>query len=250
MSVLPSTATVGAPVDLLSRVATEGYGVVNDILAPDACDRLSHAVAKSGTVRPGNRNQLTEPWCADLSRTLRQHAALTGLIPGSHLAVQCTFFEKSSAQSWLVPVHQDLSIPVAEHVDHMVLSGWSVKDGTPFVQAPVEVLEQLVAVRLHLDACAEEDGALRVVPGSHRQGVISPQDAAEVRKTDGEQMCVVRKGGVLVMKPLLLHASSKASGASRRRVLHFLYGPAELPFGLKWSFCAQGQGAFETRRNP
>jgi hypothetical protein len=40
--------------------------------------------------------------------------------------------------------------------------------------------------------------------------------------------CIVPKGGVLVMRPLLVHASGKATGAGHRRVLHFLYGPAVL----------------------
>jgi hypothetical protein len=36
------------------------------------------------------------------------------------------------------------------------------------------------------------------------------------------------------MRPLALHTSSKATGASRRRVLHFVFGPAELSYGLQW----------------
>jgi hypothetical protein len=38
----------------------------------------------------------------------------------------------------------------------------------------------------------------------------------------------------MLMKPLLLHASSKASVAGIRRVLHFVFGPAQLPGALRW----------------
>jgi hypothetical protein len=38
----------------------------------------------------------------------------------------------------------------------------------------------------------------------------------------------------MLMKPLLLHASSKVSIDSGRRVLHFVFAPAELPGGLRW----------------
>ena len=103
-----------------------------------------------------------------------------------------------------------------------------------FVQAPVAVLEQLVAVRVHLDACSERDGPLQFVPGSHRTGRISADDARQQRKAGPIVSCPLARGDVLAMRPLVLHASSKAEGESRRRVLHFVFGPRELPYGLSW----------------
>jgi ectoine hydroxylase-related dioxygenase (phytanoyl-CoA dioxygenase family) len=95
------------------------------------------------------------------------------------------------------------------------------------------VLQQLVAVRVHLDDCGADDGPLRVVPGSHRMGVIA--DAAATRDSAGEVTCLVSMGAALVLRPLLLHASSKGNGNGRRRVLHVVFGPRELPFGLSWN---------------
>ena len=103
------------------------------------------------------------------------------------------------------------------------------------MQPPVEVLEQLVAVRLHLDDCGESDGPLRLVPGSHRLGVVDPQQALVERDARGQTTCTALAGDALVMRPLALHASSKSSGTSRRRVLHVVYGPARLPEGLDWA---------------
>ncbi|MEJ7807115.1 MAG: phytanoyl-CoA dioxygenase family protein, partial [Telluria sp.] len=151
------------------------------------------------------------------------------------VAVQCTWFEKSAARNWLVPMHQDLSIPVAASVDDSSLCGWSLKEGIQFVHAPLEILEKLVAVRIHLDPCGPDDGPLRVVPGSHTHGVLSDDQAADLRLASGETVCVAPVGAALVMRPLLLHASSKGSGASARRVLHFVFGPRELPNGLRWN---------------
>ena len=96
------------------------------------------------------------------------------------------------------------------------------------------VREQLVAVRVHLDPCGDQDGPLRVVPRSHTLGVVDAMQATTVRDTRGDVVCAADTGSALVMRPLLLHASSKSSGTSRRRVLHFLYGPAQLPYGLQW----------------
>lgn len=213
----------------------DGYLTLDDVLDPDACDAVLAHCAHDGVDREvGSRTLLTQPWCAALARRLRTHPALARIIPCGHVAVQCTWFEKSATMNWLVPVHQDLSIPVAARGDEPGLAGWSDKEGQLFVQAPRAVLDELVAVRLHLDDCLPADGPLRVIPGSHRHGPVSPETAAALRAAGPELTCSVRRGGVLAMRPLLLHASSKASGQSRRRVLHFVYGPPTLPFGLAW----------------
>ena len=96
------------------------------------------------------------------------------------------------------------------------------------------LLQSLVALRAHLDDCGPESGVLRVVPRSHRHGRLSADAAKTLRQQDGEVACLARRGDVLAMRPLLLHSSSKTRSASRRRVLHFLFGPPELPCGLRW----------------
>jgi hypothetical protein len=221
------------PQRVLESFARDGFVGVLGVLPAAEGDALAlhgPAVGASG----GTRCLLSTDWCAALARRIREHPDLERLVPPEHVAVQCTYFEKSSARNWLVPVHQDLSIPVAERVDAPGWSGWAHKEGAVFVQAPVEVLEQLVAVRLHLDRCGSRDGPLRVVPGSHTQGVLAPDAAADVRDALGERVCEAEAGAALVMRPLLLHASSKSLGTGRRRVLHLLFGPRSLPHGLRW----------------
>jgi len=137
-------------------------------------------------------------------------------------------------KSWLVALHQDLSISVKARVDGPECSGWSEKEGQVYVQPPVSVLEQLVAVRVHLDECSIESGALRVVPKSHVEGRLNKEQAEALRSQNGEVVVSVVRGGVLVMRPLLLHASSKATSLNPRRVLHFVFGPPALPLGLVW----------------
>ena len=156
------------------------------------------------------------------------------MLPTDAAAVQCTLFDKSPQKNWLVSLHQDLSIPVREQVDSPACSGWSAKEGKVFVQPPAWVVEQLVAVRVHLDACPADAGELRVVPGSHAFGRLGADAAEKLRKERGEILVTARRGEALVMRPLLLHASSKATAPRARRILHFVFGPAELPLGLKW----------------
>jgi hypothetical protein len=160
---------------------------------------------------------------------------LAGILAPAAVAVQCTLFEKSPGNNWLVCLHQDLSIPVQERVVDTELRGWSTKEGALFVQPPVSVLESLVALRVHLDDCGPESGALRLVPASHRFGRLDAKRAAALRDECGEVTAEVKRGGVLAMRPLLLHASSKAVVPSFRRVLHFVFGPPALPRGLHWA---------------
>jgi len=178
---------------------------------------------------------LSQPWCQALARQLRGHLVLATCLPTGTVAVQCSYFEKSAELNWRVPPHQDIGIPVASRVDHPALGGWSEKEGVLHVNAPADLLGQLWAVRLHLDDCSAIDGALRVLPGSHREGILSPDREAVLRRAVAEVTCPVPQGGAMVMSPLLLHASSKATGSSRRRVLHFLFGPsgAGLPMGFR-----------------
>jgi hypothetical protein len=80
-----------------------------------------------------------------------------------------------------------------------------------------------------------ESGALRVVPGSHAFGRLDRVRAEELRADRGETAVPMPRGGVLVMRPLILHASSKATEPMPRRVLHFVFGPPRLSLGLEWS---------------
>jgi hypothetical protein len=106
----------------------------------------------------------------ELAHLLRWNEMLQNMMQRDAVAVQSTLFDKSPEKNWLVSLHQDLSIPVNRRVDS---PGWSEKEGQLYVQPPVSVLEQLVAVRIHIDDCPEESGGLRVVPRSHSQGRLS-----------------------------------------------------------------------------
>ncbi|HVJ61366.1 MAG TPA: phytanoyl-CoA dioxygenase family protein [Tahibacter sp.] len=211
-----------------------GFALLPALVTPHACEHLASAADAAFAGAVGARDPLAHAWCRDLAQQLAAHPALRLLLPSGHVAVQCTYFSKSTARNWLVALHQDLSIAVAAHVDDTRLTGWSRKDGVVHVQPPADVLASLVAVRLHLDDCGDGDGPLRVVAGSHRHGRLAPDDENRLRDAHGLTTCTALRGDALVLRPLLLHASSKASGTSRRRVLHYVFGPCELPYGLRW----------------
>ncbi|CAN5202796.1 hypothetical protein BH10PSE17_BH10PSE17_08280 [soil metagenome] len=212
-----------------------GFATVRDVLSPSDCDSLTMQLASMHHGAPGQRMHLDNAWCRSMAVRLRSSDALASLIPAGHVAVQCISFEKSGALNWLVPAHQDLSIPVARRVEHDDLIGWSLKDECLFVQPPEPVLRSLVVVRLSLDACGDDDGPLEVVPGTHALGRVPAREIRALRRGSTAVRCTHSRGDAFVMRPLLIHASSKATGSSRRRVLHFVYGPRQLPCNLQWS---------------
>jgi hypothetical protein len=223
----------GRPVGGGLMFRDHGFEILESVLSPQECDDLDHELQQLRMVGAGTRNLLSANWCV-LAATLRLCPRMSAIIPATHVAVQCTYFEKSQAKNWLVPLHQDLSIPVAKKVSHPALCGWSEKEGAIYVQPPLDVLQNMVAVRLHLDPCGQEDGPIKVVPGSHTLGILGAKAGLEVRNIKREVACLASRGAAVVMHPLVLHASSKATGQSLRRVLHFVFGPRELPYGLLW----------------
>ncbi len=203
---------------LLDSFTDAGFVVCEGVLAPTACRRLLRALPEFTSA--GARDLLNYPMARETVGRLRASLPLSELL-SDKVAVQCTAFIKSQQRNWAVRLHRDRVIPASGG------TGWKssgIKDGLPFVQPSREVLASLVAVRLNLDHAAEGD--LQVVPGSHRQTSSSLRAAA--------QTIPVPAGGVLLMSPLIEHASAKLKTQAARRVLHFLFGPRELPNGYRW----------------
>jgi ectoine hydroxylase-related dioxygenase (phytanoyl-CoA dioxygenase family) len=221
-------------ISVTQLLETAGYAVIPGILLDNQVQHLSRLITSFADATHGTRKLLDAPWCIELAEQLRIDPRIRPLLASNAQVVQCTLFVKSVEKNWLVSLHQDLSIPVAERIESTRCSGWSQKEGDLFVQPPVAVLDDIVAFRVHLDDCDESNGALRVVSGSHRLGRLTSSAAMKERDRCGECSVAVPRGGVMVMRPLLLHASSKASNDAPRRVLHYVFGPSELPEGLRW----------------
>ena len=219
---------------LTATFASHGFVAVHQVIDDSVCAEVAKSLEPVASHGAGTRRLLEQPWCQDLARRVRTNSVVAELLPDDAVAVQCTVFDKSPSTNWLVALHQDRSIPVRRRVEAAGLVGWSEKEGDIFVQPPASLLEQLISVRVHIDPCPVESGALRVVPGSHLSGILTGAESEKIRKLAGELVLPFSRGDALVLKPLLLHASSKASASMQRRVLHFVFGPRQLPLGLEW----------------
>lgn len=186
----------------------------------------------------GRRGLLAIPEIAALARASRLLDLIRPHLPCEPVPVRAIYFDKSPEANWLVPWHQDLTIAVRAPAEVPGFGPWSTKDGQPHVQPPVEYLQQMLTVRLHLDEADETNGALRVLPGSHAFGRLSAARIQELRVDPSEHLCVARAGEALLLRPLLLHASSRSASPRHRRILHFEYAAFALPKELQWSEAA------------
>jgi len=162
-------------------------------------------------------------------------AIISQILGPNAVVIRSTLFDKTDGANWKVPWHQDVTIAVRERVELKGYGPWSIKEGVHHVQPPTEVLERMVTIRIHLDACPASNGALRVMPGTHHLGCINQNDAPTHAIENNTICCEATAGEALVMRPLLLHASSVATNPSHRRVLHFDYAATEPPNNLRFA---------------
>ena len=233
----PSSTT---PVDAFDQ---NGFEILNDVLPRERCDALAlelsalHQSQKESVKNRlgGVRNLLRlSGQVADVANSAEIRDVLEKRLAKRLFPVRALFFDKTADANWRVAWHQDLTIAVAERIETPGFEAWSIKEEIIHVQPPRHILDGMATVRLHLDDCNANNGALKVIPGSHLEGKL---DSAQVKNLlSPEKICVceVPKGGALLMRPLLLHASSPAENPSHRRVLHIEYATDELPNGLKW----------------
>lgn len=160
--------------------------------------------------------------------------ALLPAIGPELIAVRAILFDKTGSANWTVPWHQDRSIAVRERRDAAGFGPWSNKAGVVHVQPPLEILTRMITVRFSLDPCDAGNGPLRVIPGTHRR-ILDPTELEEKVRQGPEYQCTTDAGGVVIMRPLILHASSPARRVAHRRILHIEFGPPELPGGLEWA---------------
>jgi len=116
-------------------------------------------------------------------------------------------------------------LPLREKHEIAGWGPWSVKEGVTYAYAPAHALEQVVALRLHLDDSNEDNGPLRVLPGTQNHGVLSDEEIHLLSAEAAPIECCVGVGGVVLMRPLVIHGSSKAVSNEPRRVLHIEYAP-------------------------
>jgi len=231
------------PPDLADQVAAQGFATVRGILDRHAIDSLCAELAvpangpslrtRGGVFAIRNLLEIV-PAVDALARSAAVRDPVERVLGSKAMPVRAILFDKTPAANWLVPWHQDLTIAVRRRESVHGYGPWSVKGGISHVQPPSFVLDAMLAVRIHLDPCDESNGALRLLPGTHLLGRLTPEQIVREAARGGAVTCELHAGDALLMKPLLLHASSASDHPAHRRVIHLEFAAYELPLPLEW----------------
>lgn len=144
------------------------------------------------------------------------------------------YFDKSPKDNWYVTWHQDVPINVSEKKEIKGFKSWTNKKGVISVCPTEDISKNTFAMRIHLDDTTIKNGALKVIPGSHNKR-LNDDEIKLITSNSIPFISEVGSGGVQLIKPLLLHASSETTVQRRRRVLHLEFSSIELPNGLEYA---------------
>ena len=156
-------------------------------------------------------------------------------LEGTPKIVRVILFNKSLKNNWIVPWHQDCTVAVSKKFDLKGWGPWSVKDGLYHVQPPLECLNDMVAFRIHIDDTTKENGSLRILPNSHRFGIMTSDEIGYYVKHNSFLSCELKCGSVLALRPLLLHSSQKTKVNTNRKTIHVEFSRYQLPNDINWA---------------
>lgn len=225
------------------EINKNGYFVVESVYTPNEINHIIDLIEKVNTDKPTFRQTadlfairqfLKEvPDVYPLIFNGKLNTIIANVYGDSYFTVKSIYFDKPGSSNWFVAYHQDLTISVSNKVDFPGYGPWTVKHNQFAVQPPLSILQNNFTIRIHLDDTDEYNGALKVIPGSHLKGICRPANIDWAKEK--ENICGVKAGGIMLMSPLLLHASNRTVNQQKRRVIHIEFSNCELPDGLEWS---------------
>jgi len=217
-------------------VDSSGFWIEDEVFSDRECDDLIEAapLALQWRSRAGARHLMAIAAIESVAKDERLLRIARLALGDGAVPFRATLFDKSATANWLVVWHQDTALPLESRNNSTEWGPWLLKAGVLYALAPAWALSRVIALRISLDASTSENGPLRVIPGSHLAGVLSDDEILGLARTHENIEVLVPRGGVLAMRPLLVHSSSKARSGEPRRVLHLEYADAlELKPGLR-----------------
>lgn len=226
-----------------SHILEYGFAVINNVFSKQELEEINTVLQSIDTSKENFRKSedlfairqfLKEvPEIKDLIFNENIRKVVKEIFGEKYFVVKSIYFDKPETSNWYVAYHQDLTISVDKKLELPGFGPWTTKQNQFAVQPPVNVLENIYTIRIHLDDTDENNGALKVVPKSHAKGIYRPETIDWTVET--EEICNVEKGGIMLMKPLTLHGSNRTTNGKKRRVIHIEFSDTELPEVLQWS---------------
>lgn len=224
-------------------LSENGFTVINNIFSDDDIEKISEAIQNIDTSKETFRKSddlfairqfLKEiPDAHEIVFKENLKTIIREIFGEKYFVVKSIYFDKPEKSNWYVAYHQDLTISVDKKLELKNFGPWTTKQNQFAVQPPLDILENIYTIRIHLDDTNEDNGALKVIPKSHAKGIYRPETIDWNVET--EVICNVEKGGIMIMKPLLLHGSNRTTNGKKRRVIHIEFSDLELTEQLNWS---------------
>lgn len=229
----------------LESLNRHGFAVVHAVYRRDECSafaldiaaHLNAAVDSPSVLRSRGviyaARSLLDLWPAahDVWRRTPLVGLLSTTLGADFGLVRAMYFDKPPDRTWALAWHRDLAIAVTDNtLPSQRFTKPTTKSGVPQIEAPLDVLQNMLTLRIHLDDVTVDNGPLLVIPESHRDSSVSWERHAS-------RPILTRAGDVLAMRPLLLHSSPSSSADSRqhRRVVHLEFsGTRNLGDGFEW----------------
>jgi ectoine hydroxylase-related dioxygenase (phytanoyl-CoA dioxygenase family) len=229
--------------NISEQIFNNGFAIVESIYTEEEMLQIINAIEEVDSSNPTFRKSTDLFAIRQFFKEVSQAVAtvfnkkLTDIIAeffgNDFFVVKSIYFDKPAASNWFVSYHQDLTISVDKKIELEGFGPWTVKQNQFAVQPPLKILQDNFTIRIHLDDTNEENGALKVIPQSHRKGIYRPETIDW--KIEKENICNVKRGGIMIMKPLLLHSSGRTINNKKRRVIHIECSNSKLPADLNWS---------------
>lgn len=226
-----------------SHIEKYGFSVINKVFSDEEVGRIINVLDHIDTTRENFRKSedlfairqfLKEiPEIKDLIFNDNIKEVVKNIFGEKYFVVKSIYFDKPETSNWYVAYHQDLTISVDKKLELSGFGPWTTKQNQFAVQPPLNILENIYTIRIHLDDTDENNGALKVIPTSHSKGIYRPETIDWTVET--EEICNVEKGGIMLMKPLTLHGSNRTTNGKKRRVIHIEFSDRELPEVLQWA---------------
>ncbi len=225
------------------KLVTYGFAVIESVYNDKEIEELHHLIIKTDTAKPAFRktNDLfaIRQFLKEIPTTIpvifnnNLKKIIEKIAGNEFFIVKSIYFDKPENSNWFVAYHQDLTISVDKRINVNGYGPWTSKQNQFAVQPPLYLLEDNFTIRIHLDETTEANGALKIIPASHRKGIYRAETIDW--SVEKEITCCVPKGGIMLMKPLLLHASGRTTNKLKRRVIHIEFSRKALPDGLNWA---------------
>ncbi|MCD0470836.1 phytanoyl-CoA dioxygenase family protein [Flavobacterium sp. JAS] len=229
-----------------NEINSEGFAIIDNVYSENEIEKLISLIEN---VTENSNENTTFRKSQDLFAIRQFHKEIPDTLPfifnqnlkdviestfgKGYFITKSIYFDKPEKSNWFVAYHQDLTISVDKKIEIENFENWTVKQNQFAVQPPKEILENNFTIRIHIDKTTKDNGALKVINNSHSKGILRIENLGI--ENEKETICEVEKGGIMIMKPLLFHASNKTTNNERRRVIHIEFSKQELPNGLQWS---------------